>query len=126
MIPFHEPVTLITVALAVVLWAGVAALRACGGRERRRCLEGLDGNADGDGGDHHHHRRTVAPGGNGKVGDYQGKIAKGKVDGEKISFEVNIEPGTITYEGTIAGDEMKLTVTGTTGNKMTLVAKRQK
>lgn len=26
MIPFHEPVTLITVARAVVLWAGVAAL----------------------------------------------------------------------------------------------------
>jgi len=61
-----------------------------------------------------------------KVGDYQGKLEKGKVDGEKISFLITIDPGTITYEGTVTGDEMKLTVTGTTGNKMTLVAKRQK
>jgi len=61
-----------------------------------------------------------------KVGDYQGKLEKGKVDGERISFLITIDPGTITYEGTVTGDEMKLTVTGTTGNKMTLVAKRQK
>jgi hypothetical protein len=39
---------------------------------------------------------------------------------------VTIDAGTITYEGVVTGDEMKLTVTGTTGNKMTLIAKRQK
>ena len=61
-----------------------------------------------------------------KVGDYQGKLEKGKVDGEKISFLITIDPGTITYEGTVTGDEMKLTVTGTTGNKMNFIAKRQK
>ena len=61
-----------------------------------------------------------------RVGEYQGKIEKGRVDGEKISFLITIDPGTITYEGTVAGDEMKLTVTGTTGNKMNLIAKRQK
>jgi len=60
-----------------------------------------------------------------KVGDYQGKLEQASLDGDKIAFQVTIEPGTLTYEGTISGDEMKLTVTGTTGNKMALVAKRQ-
>ena len=60
------------------------------------------------------------------VGEYQGRIEKGTLDGEKIAFQITIEHGTIVYEGTVAGDEMKLTVTGTTGNKMALVAKRQK
>jgi hypothetical protein len=53
-------------------------------------------------------------------------IEKGKVDGEKITFEVSIEPGTIAYAGTVKGDEMTFEVTGTRGDKMTLVAKRQK
>ena len=61
-----------------------------------------------------------------KVSEYEGKIEKGKIDGAKISFEINIERGTISYEGTVAGDEMKLNVIGTTGNEMTLVAKRLK
>jgi hypothetical protein len=61
-----------------------------------------------------------------KIAEYEGKIEKGKLDGDKISFEINIAPGTITYEGTVSGDEMNLNVTGTTGNKMTLLAKRQK
>jgi hypothetical protein len=56
----------------------------------------------------------------------QGKIEKGKLDGDTTSFEINIERGKISYEGTVAGDEMKLNVTGTTGSRMTLVAKRQK
>ena len=60
------------------------------------------------------------------VGEYQGKIENGTLDGEKIAFRITIEHGTIAYEGTVAGDEMKLTVTGTTGTKMALVAKRQK
>jgi len=42
------------------------------------------------------------------------------------AFEINNERRTISYEGTVAGDEMKLNVIGTTGNEMTLVAKRQK
>ncbi len=61
-----------------------------------------------------------------KAGQYEGKIEKGKLEGEKISFEMTIEYGTVAYEGTVSGDEMKLNVTGTTGNKMTLLAKRQK
>ena len=61
-----------------------------------------------------------------KVAEYEGKMEKGKLDGDKISFEITIERGTISYEGTVAGNEMKLNVTGTTGNKMALVARRQK
>jgi hypothetical protein len=61
-----------------------------------------------------------------KVGEYDSKIEKGTLDGEKISFEITIQYGTIAYEGIVSGDEMKLNVTGTTGTKMTLVAKRQK
>ena len=73
---------------------------------------------------------TIEPGaalaGKVQVMNYEGRIEKGTVDGEKISFEVTIEPGTIAYAGTVKGDEMTLEVTGTRGDKMSLVAKRQK
>jgi hypothetical protein len=60
------------------------------------------------------------------LAQFGGPIAEGKVDGEKVSFTVNIEHGTLKFDGTVAGDEMKLTVIGTQGDKMALVAKRQK
>jgi hypothetical protein len=47
-------------------------------------------------------------------------------DGDQLSFEITIERGTVSYEGTVAGDEMTLNVTGATGDKMTPVARRQK
>ena len=44
---------------------------------------------------------TIEPGaalaGKVQVATYEGRIEKGKVEGEKISFEVSIEPGTIAY-----------------------------
>lgn len=61
-----------------------------------------------------------------KVAEYEGKIEKGTLDGEKISFQLTVQYGTVSYEGVVKGDEMRLNVTGTTGNKMTLVAKREK
>lgn len=61
-----------------------------------------------------------------KAGQFQGDIEKAKVDGSKISFEANIEPGKLAFEGTVAGDEMKLTMTGTQGAKYALVCKRHK
>jgi hypothetical protein len=61
-----------------------------------------------------------------KMAEFEGKMEKAKLEGDKISFEINIQFGTISYDGTVSGDEMKLDVTGTTGNKMTLIAKRQK
>jgi hypothetical protein len=60
------------------------------------------------------------------IAEYQGPIEKAKSDGDKINFEINIEPGRLTFEGTVAGDEMKLNVTGTQGDKYLLICKRQK
>ena len=36
-------------------------------------------------------------------------ISEGKVDGDKISFKVSFNGMTITHEGTVNGDEIKLT-----------------
>jgi len=73
---------------------------------------------------------TIAPGpglaGKVKAGEYETPIEKGKVSGDKISFEINIEHGKVVYEGTVAGDEMKLVVTGTQGDKYPLICKREK
>lgn len=60
------------------------------------------------------------------VSEFGGPISEGKGDGAKVSFNVEIEHGTLKFEGTVAGDEMTLTVTGTQGAKMDLVARRQK
>ena len=73
---------------------------------------------------------TIEPGaalaGKVHLATYEGRIEKGKLEGEAISFEITIEPGTIAYAGTVKSDEMTLEVTGTRGDKMALVAKRQK
>ena len=69
---------------------------------------------------------AMPPVGTVRIADYTGKIENGSLDGDKVAFATTIEPGTITFEGTVSGDEMTLNVTGTTGNEMTLVAKRQK
>jgi len=61
-----------------------------------------------------------------KVAEFEAKIENGKREGNKISFEINIEQGKLLYEGTVSGDEMKLIVTGTTGNKYPMTCKRQK
>ena len=62
------------------------------------------------------------------------EITNGKIDGDKVSFEVTRDfggtPNTTKYEGTVSGDEMKLNVTrmGQDGTPMTtaVVAKRDK
>jgi hypothetical protein len=59
------------------------------------------------------------------LGTFEGAI-EGKRDGDKVSFSVTIEHGTVKFEGTVAADEMTLAVTGTRGDKMNLVVKRQK
>jgi hypothetical protein len=64
--------------------------------------------------------------GNVKIGEAEGKIEKARLEGDKISFIINVQQGTVAFDGTVSGDEMKFNVTGTTGNKMTLVARRQK
>jgi hypothetical protein len=73
---------------------------------------------------------TIQPGsglaGKVKVGDYDGAIEKGKLAGDKISFETTVEPGKLTFEGTGAADQMDLNVTGVQGNQYTLVCQRRK
>jgi len=61
-----------------------------------------------------------------EAGDYSGPIENASRDGDKISFASNIGPGTLTFEGTLSGDELKLNVIGTQGDKYQLVCKRQK
>ena len=61
-----------------------------------------------------------------KIDQYQASIENAKLDGGKIYFEINIEPGKMTYDGAVTGDEMKLNVTGTQGDKYSLICKRQK
>ena len=55
-------------------------------------------------------------------------IANGKVDGDKISFSVEFNGTTITHEGTVTGDEIKLTSKSGDGNfpAMALTLKRAK
>jgi hypothetical protein len=43
-------------------------------------------------------------------------ISNGKVDGDKISFTVDFNGATITHEGTISGDEIKLTSKSSDGS----------
>jgi hypothetical protein len=61
-----------------------------------------------------------------KTDFFESKIEKAKLDGDKIAFEINMDFGKLGYEGTVAGDEMKLTVTGPDGGKIPLTCKRQK
>ena len=60
------------------------------------------------------------------LAEYEGRIENAKQDGDKVSFDVNLEHGKIAFAGTVAGDEMKFTVTGTRGDDYLLVCKRQK
>jgi hypothetical protein len=53
-------------------------------------------------------------------------IQKAKVEGDKISFEINITVGKLAFEGTVMGDDMNLAVTGTQGDKYNLNCKRLK
>jgi hypothetical protein len=74
--------------------------------------------------------RAGAPfAGNVKVGGdfpFEAQIEKAKLEGNKISFEITMQYGKVSYDGTVSGDEMQLNVTGIAGAKMILIAKRQK
>ena len=53
------------------------------------------------------------------------KIEKGKIDGDKVSFEINMEFGPMAYAGTVSGDEMKLSIS-VNGDATPVVLKRVK
>jgi hypothetical protein len=44
------------------------------------------------------------------------QISDGKVDGDKVSFSVNFNGTTFKHEGTISGDEIKLTMKSDAGD----------
>jgi hypothetical protein len=54
------------------------------------------------------------------------KIEEGKIDGDKVSFIVNMEFGKLTYAGTVSGDDLKLKVALADGDPMDLNCKRVK
>ncbi len=60
-----------------------------------------------------------------KADMFEGKIEKGVINGEKISFIINMEYGMLEYEGTISGDAMTLSVTGPDGNPLQLKATKE-
>ena len=55
-------------------------------------------------------------------------ITKGKIDGDKISFDTSFNGMTINHEGTINGDEIKLSIKSDDGQMppMDLTLKRSK
>ena len=61
-----------------------------------------------------------------KTDMFEAKVEKGSLKGDKVSFIINMDFGTLTYEGTAAGDELKLKVTGPDGSPTDLNCKRQK
>jgi len=61
-----------------------------------------------------------------KTDMFESKIENGSLKGGKVSFAINMDFGTLTYEGAVAGDELKLKVTGPDGNPSDLNCKRQK
>ena len=61
-----------------------------------------------------------------KTDMFESKIEKGVINGDKVSFVINMDFGTLTYEGTVSGDELKLNVNGPDGSPSPLNCKRQK
>jgi hypothetical protein len=61
-----------------------------------------------------------------KTDFFDTKIEKAAIKGDKVSFIVSMEYGTLTYEGTLAGEELKFTVIGPDGSPGELKTKRQK
>jgi hypothetical protein len=61
-----------------------------------------------------------------KTDFFEAKIEEAKVNGDNISFVINMDFGKLAYEGIVSGDELKLQVTGSDGGKTPLTAKRQK
>jgi len=72
---------------------------------------------------------TIKPGealaGKIQAGEYESEIENARISGDKISFEMKIGPGTVAFEGTVSGDEMKFDVTGTQGDKYKLICTRK-
>jgi hypothetical protein len=54
---------------------------------------------------------------------FESKIENGTLKGNKVSLLINMDIGTLTYDGVLAGDEMKFHVKGPDGSPMELNAR---
>jgi hypothetical protein len=67
-------------------------------------MEGFHADPDrGVTSNHHDSARTRFGRAKSKLADYEGAIENGKLAGDKISFETTIEPGKVSFDGTVAG-----------------------
>jgi hypothetical protein len=53
-------------------------------------------------------------------------ITNGRIKGDQVSFTVNVDFGTLTYEGTVSGDELKFIVSAPDGSYAPTNCKRKK
>jgi hypothetical protein len=57
---------------------------------------------------------------------FESKIENATLKGDKVSFVITMDFGTLKYDGTLAGDDLNFSVTGPDGSPTELKAKRQK
>ena len=56
---------------------------------------------------------------------FESKIENATLKGDKVSFAITMDFGTLKYDGTLAGDGLNFTVTGPDGSPTELKTKRQ-
>jgi hypothetical protein len=61
-----------------------------------------------------------------KTDFFESKIENATLKGDKVSFVINMDFGTLKYEGTLAGDDLNFSVAGPDGSPSELKTKRQK
>jgi len=57
---------------------------------------------------------------------YGADITDGKLDGEKLSFTVHMDFGTLTYEGIVSGNELRFIVSAPDGSYAPLTCTKGK
>lgn len=123
---------LLTICLAAVLTLAFAPLRAHAATDVTGSWTGTIAAPDGNGSfDLTFNFKQDGSALTGTVTAQQGEpltITNGKVDGDKISFNVSFNSTTITHDGTVDGDEMKLSTKTSDGSfpASTLTLKRVK
>jgi hypothetical protein len=58
-------------------------------------------------------------------GTWKGSINTGKLVGNKVLFTVQMDFGTLTYEGTVSGNELKFIVSAPDGSYAPMNCKKQ-
>ena len=61
-----------------------------------------------------------------KTDFFESKIENATLKGDKASFAITMDFGTLKYDGTLAGDDLNFNVTGPDGSPTELKTKRQK